>query len=186
MSKKQIGFIVGSLREGSYNKKIAKVMAKFVPEAYEVNFIEIGDLPFYNEDIDVPGKVPASWQRFRDEIAKTDAFIFFTPEYNRSLSAVIKNAIDVGSRPYGENLWDGKTAAVVSSSVGAISGFAANHHLRQALVFVNMHTMAQPEAYLADTGSMFDDNDNVKNQGTEDFLKSIVTAFIELHERLNK
>ncbi len=161
-------------------------MADFIPEDYEVTFVEIGDLPFYNEDLDMPGKVPAAWQTFRDTVKDIDGFFFVTPEYNRSYSAVIKNAIDVGSRPYGANLWDGKTAAVVSSSIGNLSGFGANHHLRQSLVFVNMNTLAQPEAYLADTGSMFDENDKIKNQGTADFVKSVVTSFLNFHEQLNK
>ena len=186
MSKKKIGFIVGSLREGSYNLKIAKVFATLLPEAYEASFIEIGELPFYNEDLETPEHVPAAWTTFREELAAVEGVIFFTPEYNRSMPGALKNALDVGSRPYGASQWDKKTAAVVSSSIGAISGFGANHHLRQSLVFLNMPTLAQPEAYIAQANTLFNEAGDLINEGTKDFFQSIVDAYLALHEQLNK
>lgn len=183
MTKRSIGIIVGSLRKESYSLKAGKIIAKLFPADYDVQFLSIDGLPFYNEDLEIEGHVPAPWQAFRDQIAPLDAFVFITPEYNRSVPAVIKNAVDVGSRPYGKNLWDGKPAVVVSTSIGNISGFGANHHLRQTLVFVNMPTLAQPEAYLGETGSMFNEDGSLKDAGTEKFLDSIVTAFIQLIDR---
>src|SRR5690606_24634071 len=141
----KIAIIVGSLREGSFNRKTAKAMIKLAPESMTFNFLEIGNLPYFNEDLE--GNPPREWVAFREQIEEADGLLFFTPEYNRSVPGVLKNALDVGSRPYGENSWDGKPAGVVSVSIGNISGFGANHHLRQSLVFVNVPTMAQPEAY---------------------------------------
>jgi chromate reductase, NAD(P)H dehydrogenase (quinone) len=109
-------------------------------------------------------------------VAKADAAVFVTPEYNRSVPAVLKNAIDVGSRPYGQSVWNGKPAAVVSVSIGAISGFGANHHLRQSLTFLNMPTLQQPEAYIGNAGTLFDEAGKLKD-GTRDFLKTFLTAF---------
>lgn len=185
MSKK-IGFFVGSLREGSYSRKVAKTIAKLLPEGYEAAFIEMGDLPFYNEDLDVEGKVPASWSRIRGEVKELTGLVFVTPEYNRSVPAVLKNALDVGSRPYGQNQFDGKPGLVVTVSPGAISGFGANHHLRQALVFLNVPTLQQPEAYIGGINNLIDDNGEII-QGTKDFLQLIVDkyiAFLEANEKL--
>lgn len=176
---KKIGVIVGSLRKDSYNKKIAQSLMALLPSDYHSEIIEIGQLEFYNEDLDSDDAlVPENWRSFRRKIAEFDAFIFVTAEYNRSFPAVIKNALDVGSRPYGKNAWDGKPAFVVSSSIGAISGFGANHHLRQVLVFLNMPTMPQPEAYFADTANLFDEQDQLKNQGTADFFQTLIDSYV--------
>jgi chromate reductase len=181
----KIGFIVGSLREGSYNKITAKTFAELLPPNYEAVWIEIGDLPFYNEDLDVDGKTPEQWRVFREKIATCQGFFFFTPEYNRSVPAVLKNAIDVGSRPYGANAWDTKPALVVSVSIGAISGFGANHHLRQALAFVNMPTLQQPEAYVGNVTSLLDNNGEYITS-TKDFFQLIVDKYVDFFERLTK
>lgn len=182
---KKIGFIVGSLREGSYNRTIGKAVAELLPEGYEAQFIEIGNLPFYNEDLDVDGKTPAEWTAFRDEVKEMTGIVFLTPEYNRSVPAVLKNALDVASRPYGQSAWDGKPALVVSVSIGAVSGFGANHHLRQSLVFLNMPTLAQPEAYIGGVTNLIDDQGNVIDN-TKGFLKSIVDAYIPFLEANTK
>lgn len=182
---KKIGFIVGSLRKDSYNRKAAETFAKLLPEGYEATFVEVGDLPLYNEDLDVEGKVPASWTRFREELKAVDGVYFFTPEYNRSLPATIKNALDVGSRPYGASVWDGKPALVVSVSQGAVSGFGANHHLRQSLVFLNMPTLQQPEAYVGNVANLVNE-DGTFIEDTVNFFQLITDKYIEFFEKLTK
>ena len=129
----------------------------------------------FNEDLEATP--PKEWETFREKIRAADGLLFLTPEYNRSVPGVLKNAIDVGSRPYGKNSWDGKPGAVVSVSIGDISGFGANHHLRQSLTFVNVPTMAQPEAYIGNDGDLFDENGNLTNDSTKEFLRSFMEAF---------
>jgi chromate reductase len=137
--------------------------------------VEIGDLPFYNEDSDV--KPPEQYTAFRNRIKSSDGVLFVTPEYNRSVPAVLKNALDVGSRPYGKNSWDGKPGAVVSVSISSLGGFGANHHLRQSLVFVNVPAMAQPEAYIASAQNLFNEKGELINDSTKEFLKGFMAAF---------
>lgn len=181
---KTIGIFLGSLRKGSYSRIIAQELAKLLPVGYETKFIEIGNLSLYNQDFDDLGPVPDEYTKFRAEVKQLDAALFVTPEYNRSVPAVLKNALDVASRPYGANVWDGKPAAIISVSPGAMGGFGANHHLRQALVFLNMPTLQQPEAYLDHVDQFIDeDKGEVNNQGTKDFLQSIADAFVQLIER---
>lgn len=179
--KKQIGIIVGSLRKDSFNKKVAQALTEVAPESLTFEFIEIGQLPFFNQDIeDTP---PQEWTDFRSKIAALDGVLFATPEYNRSVPAVLKNALDVGSRPYGKSVWNNKPAAVISVSIGAIGGFGANHHLRQSLVFLNMPTMAQPEGYIGNAGDLFGDSGQLTNQGTSDFLKKFAQQFSDWVEK---
>lgn len=174
---KSIAVIVGSLRKESYNLKVAKVLQQIAPSSLKLNIIEIGDLPLYNEDIDT-ATPPESYTRFRQAIAANDGVIFVTPEYNRSTPAAIKNAIDVGSRPYGKSVWSKKPAAVVSVSQGAIGGFGANHHLRQSLVFLDMPTLQQPEMYLGGIASSFDAQGNIADK-TKEFLASFMTTYAD-------
>ena len=182
---KKIGFIVGSLRKDSFNLKIAKTFANILPEGYEADFIEIGDLPLYNEDLEVEGKVPESWTRFREQTKAVDGVFFFTPEYNRSVPAALKNALDVGSRPYGDSAWDEKPALVVSVSPGAVSGFGANHHLRQSLVFLNMPVLQQPEAYIGNVMNLMNE-DGTFIEDTQTFFKLIIDKYVEFFEKLTK
>lgn len=179
---KNVGIIIGSLREGSYTRQIAENIVPMLPEGYNAKYIEIGDLDLYNEDLETDTP-PESWTRFRNEMKDIDSVIFFTPEYNRTVPATIVNAIDVGSRPYGSGIWDGKPAAVVSTSPGAISGFGANHHLRQSLVFVNMPTLAQPEVYLTGVNELLDNQGKIHNESTLQFLQTFVDAFVEFAEK---
>lgn len=181
---KKIGFFVGSLREASYNKKIANTLAELFPEGYEPEFITIDNLPFYDEDLESESSVPAEWTAFRDQMATIDGVVFVTPEYNRSVPAVIKNALDVGSRPYGHSVWDGKPGLVVTVSPGGIGGFGANHHLRQSLVFLNVPTLQQPEAYIGGVNNLIDEDGNVI-ENTKNFLKLIVTKYVEFFEKLS-
>lgn len=175
MKKYKIAVIVGSLRKGSYNMKTAKALIALAPESLSLEILDISQLPFFNEDLEATP--PDEWTDFREQIQAADGLLFLTPEYNRSVPGVLKNAIDVGSRPYGQNSWDGKPGAVVSVSIGNISGFGANHHLRQSMVFVNVPTMAQPEAYIAEATGLFDDNGHLTNDSTKGFLKNFMTAF---------
>ena len=175
MSRKKIAVLVGSLREGSYNKKLAREIINMAPESLEMEIIEIGQLALYNEDLDQ--NPPAEWVEFRQKIKDAEGYLFFTPEYNRSISAVLKNALDVGSRPYGQNNWGGKPGAIVSSSISALGGAVANHTLRQTMVFLDVYTMQQPEAYIGNTMSLFDENNKLKSEDTRAFLKSWVDAF---------
>jgi chromate reductase len=181
---KNIGVMVGSLRKESYSKKIAKVLTSLFPEDCSVSFVEIADLPLYNQDYDDEARVPESYTGFRNSMSGIDAVLFVTPEYNRSVPAVLKNALDVGSRPKGKSVWDGKPAAIVSVSPGGIGAFGANHHLRQSLVFVNMPTVQQPEAYIGHVNSILNEHGEVTDAETLKFLRSIVDALVSLVGKL--
>lgn len=180
---KKIGFIVGSLREGSYNRIIAKKFKSLLPEEFEALFLEIENLPFYNEDLDVEEKAPYSWTEFRKVSKTIDGFFFFTPEYNRSIPASIKNALDVGSDPFGENVWAKKPGLVLSSSMGAIGGFGANHHLRQILVCLDMPLLQQPEAYISHVQTLVNDNRDF-TKPTVDFFQRIVNEYVRFFLKL--
>lgn len=176
----RVALIVGSLREGSYSRAVAMALKDLAAPGLELVPIEIGDLPLYNPDLEAA--VPAPWARFRQAVEETTAVLFVTPEYNRSIPGALKNALDVGSRPYGHSVWQGKPAAIVSVSPGAIGAFGANHHLRQPLVFLNMPVMQQPEAYIGNVEALLDDG-VLKNEGTRDFLKTFADAFADWIEK---
>lgn len=184
MADKTIGVIVGSLRKDSYNKKIADFLIENSPEGYRLEGIEIGELPLYNQDYDEEGGAPPnSYGPFREKVKSTDGIIFVTPEYNRSVPGALKNALDVGSRPYGSSAWDGKPALVISSSIGDISGFGANHHLRQSLTHLNVPVLQQPEAYLANAQDFFDDNGKLTKEDTAKFLREVLDAYVTFLEK---
>lgn len=170
-----VAVVVGSLRKESYNRKVARALSELAPSSLALKIVEIGDLPLYNEDIEAEAP-PETWKRFRDEIRRSDAVLFVTPEYNRSVPGCLKNAIDVGSRPYGQSAWSGKPTAVVSVSPGAIGGFGANHAVRQSLVFLDMPCMQMPEAYLGGAASLFEDSGKL-NDKTRPFLQAFVDRF---------
>ncbi|AZD29434.1 NADPH-dependent FMN reductase [Pseudomonas chlororaphis] len=179
-----IAVLVGSLRKASINRKVALALAELAPANLRLKIVEIGDLPLYNEDIDVDP--PAAYRTFREQVSAADAVLFVTPEYNRSVPAPMKNAIDVGSRPYGKSAWNGKPGAVISASPGAIGGFGANHHLRQSLVFLNVPCMQQPEAYLGGAGSAFDEAGKL-SESVKPFLQNFINAYaqwVEQHKKL--
>ena len=175
MKQKKIAVLVGSLRKDSYNLKMAKALATVAPDSLKFEFLQIGGLPLYNQDLE--DNPPSAWIAFRESLMGVDGVLFVTPEYNRSVPAVLKNAIDVGSRPYGKSMWSGKPGAVVSVSPGAIGGFGANHHLRQSLVFLNVPTLQQPEAYIGNAVSLFDESGNFANSSIKDFATSFMQAF---------
>jgi len=172
---KDVAVLVGSLRKGSFSRKMANAMRELAPPELKLEIVEIGQLPLYNQDED--SAPPATWTAFRERLRRADAFLFVTPEYNRSVPAALKNAIDVGSRPYGKSMWNGKPAAVVSVSPGAIGAFGANHHLRQSLVFLNVPAMQQPEAYIGGADKLFDAEGKFTNPGTREFITKYLQAF---------
>src|SRR5262249_3810248 len=174
---RKVAVLVGSLRKGSYNRMMAKALAALAPQSLKLEIVEIGQLPLYNQDDDGPNP-PAAWAELRAQIRAADAALFVTPEYNRSIPGVLKNAIDVASRPYGKSAWDGKPGAVVSVSPGAIGAFGANQHLRQCFVFLNVPAMQQPEAYIGGAADLFDETGNLKKDSTREFLTKFLTAFV--------
>lgn len=175
MEQKKIAVFVGSLRKESFSRKMAKALIKVSPDTLKLEIVEIGGLPMYNQDFD--DKPPAVYTQFRESLKKFDGVLFVTPEYNRSVPAVLKNAIDVGSRPYGQSVWDGKPGAVMSISPGAIGGFGANHHLRQSLMSLNISTMQQPEAYIGNVANFFDEKGKLTNDSTREFITKFMQAF---------
>jgi chromate reductase len=186
MSKvRNVAVVVGSLRKGSFTRRVARALMKLAPDTLKLQIVEIGDLPLYNTDAEDAGGHPA-WTAFREQMKGCEAVLFATPEYNRSVPGCLKNAIDVGSRPYGSSIWEGKPAAVVSVSPGALAGFGANHHLRQSLVFLNMPAMQQPEAYIGHAAELVDDNDDVANEGTRTFFTDIMASFATWIEKTAK
>lgn len=173
---------MGSLRKEAFSRKMAKAMIGLAPKSLSLEIVEIGNLPFYNQDVEE--NPPAAWTEFRNMIKSTDGALFVTPEYNRSMPGVLKNAIDVGSRPYGRSVWDGKPAAVVSISPGQYGGFGANHHLRQSLVFLNVPAMQQPEAYIAGAAQLFDEKGSLTNESTREFMQKFLMQFEKWVEKL--
>jgi chromate reductase len=174
MTTKRIALIIGSLRQASFSRKLALQLQTIPPSGLQLDIVEIGDLPFFNQDLDTAP--PKPWVEFREEIAKTDGVLFVTPEYNRSLPAVIKNAIDVGSRPYGKSVWNGKPAGIISIAPGAMGAFGANHHLRQSLVFLNMPPLQQPEAYIGNAEKIFTETGALV-PATGEFMEKYLQAF---------
>jgi len=170
-----VAVLVGSLRKASFSRKLALAAIKLAPASLKLEVVEIGDLALYDEDGEAD--TPASWTKFRTSMKAAGAVLFVTPEYNRSVPGVLKNAIDVGSRPYGQSVFNGKPGAVISNSPGVMGGFGANHHLRQSLVFLNVPTMQQPEAYIGGAGSLFDDAGDIVNPGTREFIAKFMAAF---------
>jgi chromate reductase, NAD(P)H dehydrogenase (quinone) len=172
-----VAVLVGSLRKASFSRKMALEAAKLAPQTLKLQIVEIGDLVLYNEDLEA--ETPASWTVFRQSMKTAQAVLFVTPEYNRSVPGLLKNAIDVGSRPYGQSVFSGKPGAIISVSPGAMGAFGANHHLRQSLVFLDMPMLQQPEAYIGGAAGLFDEAGDLTNAGTRDFVTKFMAAFGE-------
>jgi chromate reductase len=172
---RQVAVVVGSLRAESINRKVARALVERAPDGLSFRFIDIGTLPLYNADLEA--QPPAAWTEFRAAIGASDAVLFVTPEYNRSVPGVLKNAIDVGSRPPKENAWSGKPGAVVSATTGALGGLGANHHLRQSLVPVNVATMPSPELYVSAADKLFDEHGALANEVTDRLFRRFMAAF---------
>lgn len=177
-NNKKIGVLVGSLRRGSFSKAVARALTALAPDGLELKSIEIGDLPFYNEDLDgddVP--VPEQWARLRSELDACDGFIFVTPEYNRTFPPALKNALDVGSRPYGQSKWGGKPGGIISVTVGSLGGFGANQALRQPLMYLNVPLLLQPEVYIIRAQTLIDENGTLTDGETKKYLGSFMDAY---------
>jgi chromate reductase, NAD(P)H dehydrogenase (quinone) len=180
MASHKIAIVVGSLRRDSINRKIARSLCAFAGDRLDCGIVEIGDLPLYDQDYDGAPTQPEPYLRFRDEIRAADGVLFVTPEYNRGVPGVLKNAIDVGSRPYGQSVWNRMPAAIVSASPGGIGGFGANHQLRQACVFLNMPVMQHPEAYLGHVRDDSFDADGCLVAGPlRDLILTLAEAFAD-------
>ncbi|NYT35031.1 NAD(P)H-dependent oxidoreductase [Rhizobium sp. WYCCWR 11128] len=176
MSKKDVAVLVGSLRQASINLKLARAMQRVAPDNLNLEIVPIGDLPLYNQDLDAE-TAPVAWTSFRERIKSCDGVIFVTPEYNRSVPAVLKNAIEVGSRPYGKSVWDHKPGAITSASPGLIGGAVAALQLRVILTNINVPTLPQPEVYLSGADKLVGDNGEILNEGTQKFIETFLAAF---------
>jgi chromate reductase len=179
---RNVAVLVGSLRKESFNRKGANALIAMAPPALKLTIHEFGHLPLYNQDLDTETP-PAEWKAFRDGMRGSDAVLFVTPEYNRSVPGGLKNAIDVGSRPYGQSVFSGKPGGVISMSPGAIGGYGANHALRQSLVFLNVPAMQQPEAYIGNAAKLFDDQGKLIDDSVREFLQKFLQAFAQWVER---
>ncbi len=175
MEKINVGVIVGSLRKDSGSLKLAKYLDKIKSDNLNLNYIKISDLALYNEDLEA--NEPEAYKRYRSEINNNDALILITPEYNRSMSGSMKNAIDVGSRPFGANTFNNKPVLVISTSAGTLGGFGANHNVRQSLTVLNGLVMPSPEAYIAHITTLFDENNEITNESSKSFLTKTLSAF---------
>jgi len=171
----KVAVLVGSLRAASHNRKLAQALKAMAAPKLAFEELGIGELPLYNEELDQ--NPPRAWVALRDAIRASDAVLFVTPEYNRSVPGALKNAIDIGSRPYGSSAWSGKPAAVISGSPGAIGGFGANHHLRQSLVFLDMPVLQQPEAYIGGIDKLFDAQGGFAKEDTTKLMRKFLDAF---------
>lgn len=182
--ERTVAVLVGSLRRDSFNRKAAEAAVSLAPARLKFEFLQIGGLPPYNED-DEGERAPEAWKAFRQEIRAADAILFATPEYNRSVPGVLKNAIDVASRPAGKGALLNKPAAVMSASIGQIGGFGANHHLRQTLSYLNMPTLGQPEIYLGPAAQLFGPNGEILKESTRELLQKFIGAFADWIEAVS-
>ena len=167
--------LVGSLRRESFTRRFVEGLIALAPASVKIEIVPIGDLALYNQDLE--SSPPAGWQSFRTRVKRADAVLFATPEYNRTIPGVLKNAIDVGSRPYGSSVWTGKPAAVLSTSPGVIGGFGANHCVRQSLVFLDMPVLQQPEMYIGGADKLFDASGQWVSAGSRDLAARFIKAF---------
>jgi chromate reductase len=173
MQERHVGVIIGSLRKKSFAAALARALEDLAPPAQRLVPIAIGELPLYNEDLETATPPPA-WSEFRAKVAAVDGLLFVTPEYNRGIPGGLKNAIDVGSRPWGKSVWAGKRAAIVGISGGALGGMAASHQLRVVLSGVNVPVMTDPEVFVSNAGTLFDQAGNLTNPGTREFLTTVM------------
>lgn len=177
----KIGLLVGSLRKESFNKKIAEISKKVINENNEAEIIDISYIPFYNQDDDGTDPIE-EYTKIREELKKYDGYIFFTPEYNRSLAPTLKNVIDIGSRDPKGNLWNEKVAAIFSAAMGSSGGMKGNFALRENFVYINLITMNQPEVYLPAIHTLFDENGNLM-EDTKTFVENSTRAFLDFAKK---
>ncbi|MDI3380491.1 NADPH-dependent FMN reductase [Xenophilus aerolatus] len=176
MSQYKIAVVVGSIRQDSFNRKLALALARLAPENFTFEHVRIDNLPQYNQDDD--GKQAPEVLKLKSEIAAAQGLLFVTPEYNRSIPGVLKNAIDHASRPYGQSAWAGKPAGVIGVSVGAIGTALAQQHLRNVLAYLDVPTLGQPEAFIQNKEDLFDDKGHVGNEATKKFLQGWMDKYV--------
>src|SRR4029079_18044219 len=179
---RQIGYLVGSLRKDSHNRKLANVLIKLGPADFNFKELRIGDLPLYNQDDD-KAQAPEV-QRLKSELRAVDAVVFVTAEYNRSVPGVLKNALDHASRPYGQSAWAGKPAGIIGASIGAISTAGAQLHLRTILAYLDMPTLGQPESYIHVRDGFFDEAGIIAKPETRKFLHGWMDKYAAWVKRL--
>ncbi|HEX8263705.1 MAG TPA: NAD(P)H-dependent oxidoreductase [Allosphingosinicella sp.] len=176
-----IAVVPGSLRSDSISRRLTGALPTVAPPELRLRTVELAGIELYNEDLEA--RPPASWTHFRDSIRRADGILIVTPEYNRSVPGVLKNAVDVGSRPYGASVWAGKPAGIISLSPGGLGGFGANHHLRQSLVFLDCPVLQQPEAYLSQADSLVTGDGTIAERSRE-FLERFLGAYADWIGRL--
>lgn len=176
--------IAGSLRKESFTLKIANALAKLAPDTLKLNVAPLHDISFFNQDLEA--NPPADWLAFREKLQKSDGVLFVTPEYNRSIPGVLKNAIDVGSRPYGKSSFLGKPIGIVSNSPGPLGGVNAAKHLQHILPGISGPILGQPEIYLNGVGDAFDDQGHLTKESLQKVLKQYIDAFAAFVEKQNK
>jgi chromate reductase, NAD(P)H dehydrogenase (quinone) len=182
MGNYKIALVVGSLRKDSFNKKLAEALIKLAPDHLSFDQINIGKLPLYNQDDDQ--NQAETVKSLKRQITAADGLLFVTPEYNRSIPGVLKNALDHASRPYGQNVWAGKPAGVIGASIGAAGSALAQQHLRNVLAYLDVPTMGQPEAFIKVNDSLFDSSGNITREDTIAFLQTWMNAFTSWVDRL--
>jgi len=182
MSSK-VAVFVGSLRQDSINRKLARAVEKLAPKELSFEHIAIGALPLYNQDFD--GDYPAACRQLKQAVEAADALLFVTPEYNRSIPGVLKNAIDIASRPWGTNSFAGKPGAVIGASIGATGSALSQQHLRNVLTYVDVPVLAQPEVFIAFKEGLIDGEGNVSSDGTRKFLQSFVDKYVAWVKRFH-
>lgn len=180
MAEYQIAVMVGSLRRGSFNSKLADALSKLAPSEFTFKRVQIGDLPLYNQDND--DNPTESVKRLKNDVLSSQGVLFVTPEYNRSVPGVLKNALDHGSRPYGKSVWEGKPAGVIGMSLGAIGTAIAQQHLRNTLAYLDMPTLGQPEAFLQYKEGFFDEAGNI-GPGSKKFLEGWMNRYVDWVKR---
>lgn len=182
MPARRVALIVGSLRKDAFSGRVARALQGLQPPTINLEKVEIGDLPFYNQDLETDDP-PPQWTRFRDQVRQSDAILFVTPEHNRGIPAALKNAVDVGSRPWGKAAWDLKPCGIVSTSPSALGGFGANHQLRQNLSFFAMPVLLQPEMYLGGADKLVDAQGQVADDRTREHFTRYLGHLANFIER---
>ena len=182
MGKVKVAVFVGSLREDSFNRKLAKAVEKLAPAGFEFQHIRIDNLPLYNQDFD--GDYPTEGKRLKQEVETADALLFVTPEYNRSIPGVLKNALDIGSRPWGTNSFAGKPGAAIGISIGATGTSMAQQHLRNVLLYLDVALLGQPEVYVQFKDGLIDDEGAIGNPDTLKFLQGFVDRYVAWVEKI--
>lgn len=181
MNQYHIAVVVGSLRRESFNHQLANAVIKLAPPEFSFTFLRIDDLPLYNQDND--SNQPEPVKRLKQEISAAQGLTFFTPEYNRSVPGVLKNAIDHASRPYGQNAWAGKPAGVMGASIGAPGTSMAQQHLRNTLAYLDVPALCQPEAFIQVKEGLFDEAGNIGNEDSREFLQGWMDRYVEWVKR---